>query len=77
MTVVRTLPGMPPTPQLADYAKRYKDIFTFERSDDNFPIPFARAEVAGSEYVLGDPQANRFKRQLRDCHMETVSYRVA
>ena len=33
MTVVRTLPGMPPTPQLADYAKRYKDIFTFERSD--------------------------------------------
>lgn len=33
MPFVRTLPGMPPLPKLSDYAERYKDIFTFERSD--------------------------------------------
>jgi len=33
MPRVRTLPGMPATPKLTEYAEKYKDIFTFERSD--------------------------------------------
>ena len=33
MPFVKTLPGMPPTPKLVDYAEKYKDIFTFERSN--------------------------------------------
>lgn len=33
MPSVKTLPGMPPTPKLSDYSRRYKDIFTFKRSE--------------------------------------------
>ena len=33
MPSVKTLPGMPALPKLADYAEKYRDIFTFERSE--------------------------------------------
>ena len=33
MPFVKTLPNMPALPQLSDYAARYKDVFTFERSE--------------------------------------------
>jgi enoyl-CoA hydratase/carnithine racemase len=52
MSYVKTLPGMPPTPKLAEYAPKYRDIFTFERSDSGVLLVKWHANGGSAPWTL-------------------------